>query len=201
MSFQRKECLAKLINQTGCKVILVTSSDLNKWIIPDAPLHPAFEYLSLTHKADYLRTYFMHFYGGGYSDIKAPSASWINAFIDMEKDPTCLINGYHETGPWDVAYSPNKIDWKKLPGNGSYIVRPNTDFTRIWYDEMVKLLDEKLEKLKKHPAKDPQDCKEKGRGYPIEWNEMLGRIFHKHILKYHKSLMFTVPRPICQNYR
>jgi hypothetical protein len=201
MSVQRKECFNKLVNKSGCKVILITRGNLNNWILPEAPLHPAFEYLSFTHKADYLRTYFMHFYGGGYSDIKAPSNNWIKGFMDMENHPSCLINGYHEAAPSDVAFVPHQKYWKLLPGNCAYIVRPNTDFTQIWYHEMIKTLDAKLNDLEKSPAKEPQDCREKGQGYPIEWNEILGRIFHKHVLEYNKHVLFTVPRPIFEHYR
>ena len=201
MSSQRKACLNKLIKESGCNVILITKSNLHDWIKPEAPLHPAYDYLSFTHKADYLRTYFMHFYGGGYSDIKTPSGCWLNAFTDMEKHSTCLINGYHERNSGDVAYEPHKIFWEKLAGNCAYIMRPGTALTSIWYDEMIKLLDSKLNDLKKFPAKDPQDCKEKRTGYPIEWNEMLGRIFHKHQLFFYENTLFTLPKPIFQNYR
>ena len=53
---------------------------LDKYILQEHPLHQSFNYLSETHKADYLRTYFMRFHGGGYSDIKKTSGSWIDSF-------------------------------------------------------------------------------------------------------------------------
>jgi hypothetical protein len=70
MSQNRLDGLHNLQTVSECEVILVTPQNLNQYILPDAPLHPGYKYLSETHKADYLRTYFMHFYGGGYSDIK-----------------------------------------------------------------------------------------------------------------------------------
>jgi hypothetical protein len=50
--------------------------------LPEYPLHPAFKYLSYVHKSDYLRSYFMHFYGGGYADIKKYSSNnnWKECF-------------------------------------------------------------------------------------------------------------------------
>lgn len=51
-------------------VILITKDNLHEYILPENPLHPSYKYLSAVHRSDYLRTYFMHFYGGGYSDIK-----------------------------------------------------------------------------------------------------------------------------------
>ena len=55
---------------TGCNVKVLFKDDITAHILPEHPLHPAYEYLSETHKADYMRTYCMNFYGGGYADIK-----------------------------------------------------------------------------------------------------------------------------------
>ena len=75
MSENRNECLKELIKVSKCNVILVKPEMLNKYILDEHPLHPSFNYLSETHKADYLRTYFMRFHGGGYSDIKKTTES------------------------------------------------------------------------------------------------------------------------------
>jgi hypothetical protein len=58
---------------------------------------------------------------------------------------------------------------------------------------MILLLDSKIESLKRNPARFPQDCSESGSGYPIEWNEMLGRIFHKVSYKYKEYILNTLP--------
>jgi hypothetical protein len=52
------------------EVKVITPTLLPYFVLPDHPLHPAYKFLSAAHKADYLRCYLMHFYGGGYSDIK-----------------------------------------------------------------------------------------------------------------------------------
>ncbi len=74
--------------------------------------------------------------------------------------------------------------------------------TTEWYNEMIALLDTKLERLKLYPAQYPQD-RDIGNGkcYPIEWNEMLGRIFHKVTYKYIKYVLNTLPISIFDNYR
>ncbi len=64
MSESRARCFNLLESSTQCRVILVTKDNLSKYV---KNLHPAYQYLSETHKADYLRTYFMNHYGGGYS--------------------------------------------------------------------------------------------------------------------------------------
>lgn len=197
----RKRCLQNLKNLSECNVIFIDNTNLNDYILKDNPLHPAYQYLSETHKADYLRTYFMHFYGGGYSDIKETQCTWVNAFNDLQKDDNKWICGYKEV-EGGVAYGPYSDKWEELIGNGCYICKPNTPLTNEWYNEMYSLLDTKLEKLKLYPAKFPRDCDDgSGNCYPIGWNEMLGRIFHKVSYKYKEHILNTLPMCICHNYR
>ena len=196
MSETRKKCLEQLINASECKVILVTPLNLHEYILPDNPLHPAYEFLSEVHKADYLRTYFMNFHGGGYSDIKKTIGSWKSCFADINNSDNYWICGYPEIYG-GVAW--NGGDWAELIGNGAYISKPNTALTNEWYNEMIELLDKKLPLLKLNPAKHPRDHKEIS-DYPIEWNEMLGRIFHKVATKYKNHLLRTLPMPICYDY-
>ena len=202
MSTDRKACLDSMEPKIGCKVVCIYAKDVNKYILPKHPLHEAYEYLSETHKADYLRTYFMNFYGGGYSDIKKSSGSWINSFKKLQNSDAWVI-GYKEKGAKGVAGPPSlKAKWQDLIGNCAYICKPNTAFTNEWYDEMMSLLDKKLDKLKQFPSTFPQDCAEKSPGkYPIEWNEMLGRIFHRLNYKYKDHFMNTLPPTISKNYR
>ena len=199
MSQSRKECLQDLISVSECTVILITKENIKKYILSDNPLHPAFDYLSETHKADYLRTYFMNFYGGGYSDIKKTTGSWKKSFNDLENSDYWMC-GYKEI-EGGVAYAPYADKWKELIGNCAYICKPLTPLTTEWYSEMINLLDTKLEKLKQFPSKSPQDSSETGSGYPIEWNEMLGRIFQKVAYKYKDKLLNTLPISVFSNYR
>ena len=198
MSKQRQTCLKEFREVSQCNVILVTPKILNKYIFDDHPLHPSFNYLSETHKADYLRTYFMRFHGGGYSDIKKTTGSWIESFEKLEKSDKWII-GYKEVKGGAISSLADK--WMELLGNGSYICKPNTSFVIEWYNEMIKLMDEKYDELKKNPAKFPQDRKELNEGYPIEWNEMLGRIFHKILYKYKNKSLNTLPISIFYSYR
>lgn len=204
MSHQRLNCLKKLKKLSGIRLIVVNEKNLNDFILPEAPLHPAYQHLSETHKADYLRTYFMHFYGGGYTDIKTPSGrarGWLKAFLDLQSAPEIFINGYREISEDGVGFAPNRVFFYNLIGNGAYIVKPNTDLTKIWYKEMINVLNEKLNDLEKFPSRFPQDCKELGYGYPIEWNEILGRIFHKILPNFFGKILYTVPTPDFDNYR
>ena len=207
MSGNRKQCLENLKQVSECQVLLITPQNLNQYIIQEHPLHEAYEYLSYTHRADYLRTYFMHFHGGGYSDIKKTPASWVSAFEEIENNENVHINGYREKRAGDIA-NPDVLktySYDKFIGNGAYIVRPNTAFTQQWYGEMMKLLDSKIEGLRKYHKlgadKHPQECKEMNPNYPIEWNEMLGRIFHKVQCDHIHNIAYSVPYPIVTDYR
>jgi len=202
MSPQRKECMEFIRANAGCEVLLIGPDNLDKYILPDQPIHAAYPYLSETHKADYLRTYFMHFKGGGYSDIKKFEGDWNKAFDDISAREDIVLNGYHEKSPDDVAGGERaKKLWQKLPGNGLYIVRPRTEFSTKWYTQMVELLDSKLEALKQHPATNPQATPDTSPGYPIEWAEMLGRIYHNIGCDYVDKFLFTCPVVITKDYR
>jgi hypothetical protein len=191
----RKKSIIQLSEVSGCEIVLVTPHNLSKYILPNEPLHPSYEYLCLTHKADYLRTYFMNFHGGGYCDVKETTGSWLQSFEELEKNEDKWINGYQEAD-WSLVYKPYRELGKYLLGNCSYICKPDTPFTNKWYNSMMKVMDEKYELLKRYPAEHPQDSFEMSGGrYPIRWEEMLGDIFHRQVFRYHKHALYTLPAP------
>jgi len=198
MSENRLRCLASILETTGVSVSFVTPTNLSSYILQAHPLHPGFEHLSAVHKADYLRTYFMHFYGGGYTDIKRQTGSW-KPFFDTLETSDAYIIGYTESGPGDIACREVEHMWRELVGNCSYICKPNTPFTYDWYTSMIKLMDQKLTFLRMYPATHPRDAKEYS-NYPIEWNELLGRIFHKVCSEYRSKLLRGLPHPIFGGY-
>ena len=193
----RLECLKNLREVSECDVILVTPENLDNYILDDHPLHEAYQYLSETHKADYLRTYFMNFHGGGYSDIKKTTGSWLDSFQKLEESDRWII-GYQEIEGGAAIY-PHL--WRDMIGNGAYICKAKTLLTEEWYDEMISLLETKLERLKINPSRCPDDRAENGSGYPIEWNEMLGRIFHRLCYKHKEKILNTLPISKFTDYR
>jgi hypothetical protein len=55
-------------------------------------------------KVDYSRGYFMHFYGGGYSDIKHIHYDWLPYFEKLYNGAEDMYAiGYHELFPHDIA--------------------------------------------------------------------------------------------------
>jgi len=197
MSYVRKQSLEQLKQMSDMTVVLVTKENLHEYILPDHPLHEAYPYLSETHKADYLRTYFMNFHGGGYSDIKPTTGSWKPAYEEFVKSDYWIC-GYKIIPEW-VVYTPYNEYWQYFLGTGCFICRPNTPFTNDWYKSMTDILDKKLDRIKACPANFPQDCNDGGSGYistsgyPLGWTEILGQVFHKVMFDHRDRVLQTLP--------
>ncbi len=193
------------MKKSGLSIEFINQTNLPYWIVDGHPLHSAYPYLSAIHRADYLRVYFMHHYGGGYSDIKHIDNSWIPAWDSLFETEKWAI-GYREIGPRGVAIVPsiNYIrllwNWKNLIGNGAYIFKPGTLFTEKWLNLSNQFLDNKLNDLILNPAREPEDYRGKFNGvdkslYPIRWSELLGNIFHPLCLRYSEKILYDLPRP------
>ena len=76
----RLEGIKSLERVSGIEVKLITPKNLPEYIKNEDPLPDAYNNLSLNHRSDYLRSYFMYHYGGGYADIKTYFHSWVSAF-------------------------------------------------------------------------------------------------------------------------
>ncbi len=203
----RLEGIKSLEKVCGVDVKLITPQNLPEYIKEDDPLPEAYQYLSLNHRSDYLRSYFMHHYGGGYADIKIYNKSWVPAFQKLDNSDAYAI-GYHEVGFWGAATSGitnhNLLHdlhyyWSLLIGNGAFICRPHTKLTQEWHEEAKRKIIENAALLKEHPAKDIFGTNE---DYPLPWSGMQGSIFHPLCLKYHdKLLKDKALMPSFENYR
>jgi len=203
MSDNRKNCVQSLIDNSGVPVKLITPENLDNYILEEHPLHDAFQFLSAVHKSDYLRCYFMHFYGGGYSDIKKCENSWLQAF-ELLNESNKWILGYCETRKIDLAVVEGNVGtdlgrhFLSVIGNCSYICRPQTSFTKEWYTELLVRMDNYQQKLALFPGNIWGD----NDGYPIPWTNILGSIFHPLCLKYGNQLMSSnIVKPNLRNYR
>jgi len=203
MSPARATCLARLGETTECNVVLVTPETLPQYILQNHPLHPGYPYLSAVHKADYLRTYFMQFYGGGYADIKLQTGSWKRSFALLNgSNGMKWICGYPEIGKDAVCGPPDlQSRWTKTIGLGAFICRPNTPLTRQWYTRLMQHMDATYAELQAHPATDPRDHSGLGTGYPLQWSELLGQIFHPIVDAYLPYVSRSLPIPLFEAYR
>lgn len=204
MSDNRLRHYQELKKKAEIDVILITPSNLSDYIVEGYPLHEAFEYLSLVHKSDYLRCYFMHHHGGGYSDIKASKHSWIPFFEKINKNQESYLIGYPETKLIDLAPVGGRVGedmskyFSQIVGNCAYICRSKTPFTEEWYQELLNRMDFYTEKLKKSPGNIMGD----NLGYPIPWTNILGDIFHPLCLKYMDRIIKEPKmKPSIEHYR
>jgi hypothetical protein len=211
MSANRIQALWSIYNNVGCPVIFVTNNNLRNWIHPDFPLHDGFEFLSETHKSDYLRCYFMHHYGGGYTDIKQTTRSW-GIFFDKLNDSEALALGYEEL-EYGIPHINTELgdeirkNYRDVIGLCAFIFKKNSSITSEWYSSTIDFLDSKLGDLKDNPARHPQDQKsmlfDNGdiSQYPLEWAELLGEIFHPIIYRNRGLLIKGEIAPIFSGYR
>ena len=204
MSDNRKKGLEMLEEKTGIEIKLITPDNLDEYILQGFPLHPSYQYLSLVHKSDYLRCYFMYHYGGGYSDVKSAKNNWNKAFELLNKSDSYVL-GYREilggisrVNNDDVlSYDLRRYYFKNI-GVCSFIFKPKSPIAKEWLDELHRRLDVYIYSLKNNPGNIMGD----NEGYPIQWTLILGQVLHPIFLKYHKKVIQDDNiRPSFSNYR
>lgn len=213
LSEQRAECLLSIYRETHCPVLLVTPANLADWIVPASLFHPAFSLLSEVHRADYLRCYFMHHHGGGYTDIKRTTASWRPHFARLRASPDADGLGYQEIGPHGIPHVSGpfgdllRANFRDVIGNCAYIFRKRTALTQHWIDQTHAVLDAKLALLQQHPAQHPMDqtgvTLPDGSTslYPLRWAELLGEVFHPLVYRHRERILQADIAPQFTQYR
>lgn len=182
----RAACLEAMRQNIDVPIAFLTWKEWMQMILPEAPLHPGFKYLSCSHRSDYLRCYFMHHFGGGYADIKfvSPQNNWNLCFDIINQSPQIeVIGSPEEEGGSPIKEYNVKHIIPKLLSNGWFICRPHSAFTTEWYKRMMERMDYYYEELKKHPATEPFG----GPDYPVPWAAMQGEIFHRLIMEFRES--------------
>ncbi len=211
MSSQRIQALWSIYNNTRCPVVYINHQSLRDWEKPEHPYHPAFEYLSDTHKSDYMRCYLMHHYGGGWADIKHTSADWRPHFKTL-RISNALAIGYQEIadgiphlkGPLGDKLRAN---YKENIGLCAFIFKRSSLITQDWYTQLHKKLDGLFHELQKFPATHPQDEPQKKldeqaiSSYPISWAGILGEIFHPIIYSNKHRVKQAPLEPLFHSYR
>lgn len=202
MPLVRQRSLLRIQQALKVPVQLVTPETLGSWILPDHPLHSAYENLSLTHRSDYLRAYFMHYHGGGYMDLKSPTTDWSGVFSGFVNSSVWVI-GYRERSVVDVVQLPGSlgVDMRRhhseLVGNCAFVVRPGTAFTYEWLREVERRLDYFADQLREFPGGVRDEVLE----YPVGWTDLQGAIYQPLQLKYFEHILINDDvRPIVHGY-
>jgi len=223
---KRKECLNSMIN-SGLNVVLINNKNIGEYLDLDS-LHPAYFKLNLAHRADYLRAYFMHHYGGAYSDIKKINESWVPACERLSQSEKLYACGYAEINRHNVGniyqstmlrkdsklnvnFSYIKWRWlqlnyKKTIGNCAFVFKPYSPITEAWWVELNRRLDVLLPELEEFSAGYPKE--RIGHfydgvisKYPVPWTFILGDILQPLTLKYTAYVLKELPLPLFINYQ
>lgn len=205
MSDRRLASLRNIKSTLGVPFVLVTDETVGEYLVDGHPLHPAYPHLSDGHRSDYLRTYFMHHHGGGYTDVKAPTSAWVEAFETIQGQPGKWALGYREVTSNYVPDLPRNLGrdlkrhYRAVFGPSAFIVRPRTSLTSEWYREMLSRMDYFAGGLAESPG---ADFYAPAPGYPIRWTELLGDVLQPLCLKYQDRLVFDDRvRPVLMDYR
>ncbi|MDI1288910.1 MAG: capsular polysaccharide synthesis protein, partial [bacterium] len=89
----RQQCVQSL-RASGLDVVVITDEEVDEWLLPGAPLEPAFWLLTPIQRSDYFRAYLMHHHGGAYTDIKRAVGSWLPGLQQLADDPRLWAVGY-----------------------------------------------------------------------------------------------------------
>lgn len=214
MSITRKKNLQSIIDNSGCAVTVITPENISTIEQKDNPIHKAYQYLSLTHKSDYLRAYLMYYYGGGYSDIKYVNFNW-KPYFDLLENSLFDFIGYSERLPEHIASNKKEIKnfYNNLCGCGHFIFKPKSQFALKWLNRVNFILSEKFDQLKQYPGTyhpravfggvhdpDSTDIYSESK-YPLVWNEILGGIIHELMYQNFGSYTTGMPFPNLNYYR
>ena len=188
----RQRNLEHLRVTLGIPLVLVDSDNLDDWIVDGHPLHRAYQHLALMHRADYLRAYLMHHHGGGYVDIKRPLAAWSDAYDRMSEDGEAWVTSYRTTHANWIGKLRGRLGLDILVhhrltfGKCAFLMRSHTPLTAEWLTEVEAVLDRNADDLERNPAVNPYG----GRGYPLSWHDLLGRVLDPLTLKHHQRVRF-----------
>lgn len=194
MSENRQRGIAALQRANpSLQLHVISEENYRDWILDEAPIHPAFQYLSFVHRSDYLRTYFMHHYGGAYADVKAVTIDVATLLDILNSDDELWAIGPSEINYRNVSRAvgdgllgeDQETYFQQLLWPAYYVCRPNTPFTSEHLREIERRLSYFRDILEQHPAEQPWGS---NADYPVAWNAIHGQIFSPLCLKYHDHI-------------
>lgn len=142
-------CMRTVERNSGLPVVLVTPENVLQYV-PDP--HPAYSYLHLQHRADYLRCCLLHRYGGVYLDMDTICLRNLAELYD-------LLDTYDAVG-YDGS------EWGELIGISDMgPFRPGTKLTELWYNVLHGKMAQQMADM------------EKAQTDTFYWQEILRDIF------------------------
>eukprot|EP00929_Paragymnodinium_shiwhaense_P069934 TRINITY_DN35345_c0_g1_i1.p1 TRINITY_DN35345_c0_g1~~TRINITY_DN35345_c0_g1_i1.p1 ORF type:complete len:385 (+),score=68.82 TRINITY_DN35345_c0_g1_i1:79-1233(+) len=124
-------CKRTIERNSGLPVIVITPENLLDYVQDP---HPAYEHLHLAHRADYLRCWLLHHYGGIYLDADTICLRSLEPLFD-ELD-TFDVVGY-DGSQWGEVIG--------ISDMGPF--KPMTEFTELWFNILHAKLQERLPEI------------------------------------------------------
>lgn len=113
-------CMRTIERNSGLQVVLVTPENVLQYV-PEP--HPAYEFLHLQHRSDYLRACLLHFYGGMYMDMDTICLRRLDPLFDVLRS--------HDAVGYDGA------EWGELVGISDMgPFRPGSKLTELWFNAL-----------------------------------------------------------------
>lgn len=194
---------------------LITPINLSSFIKDNHPLPKDFDKLSIVHRSDYIRTYLMHHYGGGWHDIKATEVSYKDVWQKFSNKNIWIIGkkeikgGAAKTKDHKGRYIPDY--YQDLIAVPTWVAKPNTELSKNLLLSLEKTIADNADLLNKYPAKHPREKKlpnsnflkkginilkfiyqKRSLNYPLEWT-LFGNAFHPLILEYKEHVSYNLP--------
>lgn len=154
----------------------------------------------------------MHYFGGGYTDIKPTWRNWRPFFESVEKSAGYGA-GYTEISPQAVAKVGGELqaemerNFETIIGCSAFIFKAKTLFTEEWLELTTQLLSQKLSDLKSNPARHPLDQTDfqfldgSISEYPLKRTELGGSILHPLVYRNDRKILKIPMNPSFINYR
>lgn len=215
MTARRRQSVEEIREKSGLRVVLVTPETLpairKQHSLPELP--EAYQYLSVTHKSDYLRMLLAKHVGGAYVDIKPINRSIRPCLLALNKDPQKDFLGQRVLAPSFVASLGTKQkesmgkNISKTTCFGFFVSKPDGKFATEMVSRMERYMEQRLPALRRSPAVfGRQVC---GTGYPIPWVGLLGNIGQTMQMEdaWHSRVLQVPPNHIlnenrwCHTYR
>lgn len=230
MNDVRRASLRNLHEVSGCELTLVTEDNLDDFVVPEFPLPPMFKFLQPVEKADYLRCYLLHFHGGGYSDVKATTGSWIQQFDNIDSSALDVV-GYPLTSRSHTAslgLAPNRerlfgfskasywkrlgfmMRYRNLMGGGAFIIRPHSQFSSQYFRTVSAKMDDYGKWFRSEATQAEREQIRSGRfsiyskeivGYPLTWGSMVMDVLQPLSVTHSARVSLTLPVPVLTDYR
>lgn len=142
-------CVQTIQRNCGLEVILVSPDNMLQYV-PDP--HPAYQYLHLAHRADYLRCYLLHTYGGIWLDVDTICLRKLDRLFDRLEHVDCV--GY-DGSQWG--------EYIGISDMGPF--RPGSPLTELWFGALHGILEKRMSEVMARKTD------------PFGWQEILRDIF------------------------